>query len=68
MKKYIIKKAKIIKKNPQINSSQLAEVIKIIEELRSNGIKPADYNISSPFTKRIKIFSDSEDSPVIHFK
>lgn len=67
MKKFIINKKQILKNNKKINSNQLEEVNDLIKELRKNGIKPDDYNIVSPYTKRLKFYSETEDNISIHF-
>ena len=60
---------RIIANNPQIDRSQFEDVKKMIKELRSLGIKPAEYNIESPFqvARRLKSVKE-EDRRVMRIK
>ena len=44
----------MLKKNPAVNTEKLAEVLKIVQELRASGISGgAEYNLISPFSTHI---------------
>jgi hypothetical protein len=43
----------IISNNPNVDPRQLAEVSKLLRELRRVGIRPVEYDISPPFTRKL---------------
>lgn len=51
----------MIKANPNVNSTQLNGVLKIIKELRDYGVSKSSYEIISPFSHRPKIQTNQED-------
>jgi hypothetical protein len=53
---------KIIKKNPKVDAKQLAEGMKLFEELRKAGLQRRRYSLVPPFTgKRVQIVDASVD-------
>jgi len=44
----------ILAKNPGVNPRQLAEVLKILEELHNSGIQIKRYNLELPFSKGLR--------------
>lgn len=60
-----ISQKKIIKSNPAVDPDQLGEVIKIMKELKKQGIESEGYHISSPFTHQPTQFENSEKNTLI---
>jgi len=45
---------KMLENNPGVNARALAEVVKILEELRSSGVQVKRYNLELPFSKGLQ--------------
>ena len=60
-KSKIINKNGMIKANPNVNSTQLDGVLKLIKELRGYGVSKSGYNIVSPFSHRPKLQTSQEE-------
>lgn len=45
---------KILAKNPGVNAKDLAEVLKVLEELHNSGVQIKRYNLVMPFSKGLQ--------------
>ena len=63
----VIDREKILKKNRNVNKTQLVEVSKILDQLKKSGIKVSEYNIAAPFSRRHRE-NEQEDSRTVHFR
>jgi hypothetical protein len=45
---------KILEKNPGVDAKALAEVLKVLEELRNSGVQIKRYNLELPFSKGLQ--------------
>ena len=43
----------LISTNPQVDASQLKEVLRLLSMLRKLGVKDQEYSIESPFTRHV---------------
>jgi len=71
MKKKTPSLKKIIKNNPRVDAKQLAEGIKLLEELRNAGLQRRGYKLLPPYSgKRVhrvdRVDSSFEDSRTVH--
>jgi hypothetical protein len=60
----------LIKNNRSVDAKQLAEVRKMLKTLREHGVKGAEYNILTPFTRRHihKAEHLEEDPRTVHLR
>jgi hypothetical protein len=43
----------ILKRNPSIDAKQIADMMRMVQSLRSQGVQPQEYGLESPFSRRM---------------